>query len=368
MSGVFDDLRAALRERVHIAELLQARGVPVRLNGRGGGTALCPFHDDHRPSLSIYRSRRDDREQFRCWSCGSRGDVFDFAQTLLDYPDHVATLRALAREHHLPWPEHNESSSSDVLDRVAQFYAGRLTAPVLGYLAGRGFPEAFVRQRRIGYAPVSPSSRDILVRHIRGAAKSNGNHVLREAIEAGLVVQDKAGPVRDFFAGETSGYILFPNMVHGRVVDLQGRAYPTPARRSAYLNRPGPIQHLYNAGDAGQRSVVLCEGIPDTLSVLLVGLKDTGACGLYGTGGWQSAWLPLFRRASRVYVALDRDATDRAIVLARTFGTRGRVLIPPEELGPKGDLNDWLRLGAKGDPALFRSMLGRALVTSPTVG
>ncbi len=67
-----------------------------------------------------------------------------------------------------------------------------------------------------------------------------------------------------------------------------------------------------------------------------------------------------------MYVALDRDATDRVIALARTFGARGRVLIPPEELGPKGDLNDWLRVGAKGDPAAFRSLLERALATSLT--
>jgi hypothetical protein len=98
--------------------------------------------------------------------------------------------------------------------------------------------------------------------------------------------------------------------------------------------------------------------------VLVSGLRDAGACGLYGTGGWQPAWLPLFRRAGRVYVALDRDATERAIALARMFGTRGRVLIPREELGPKGDLNDWLRVGAKGDPAVFRSILERALTTS----
>jgi hypothetical protein len=31
----------------------------------------------------------------------------------------------------------------------------------------------------------------------------------------------------------------------------------------------------------------------------------------------------LFRWPGRVYLALDRDATDRAIALARTFGTRG---------------------------------------------
>jgi hypothetical protein len=67
-----------------------------------------------------------------------------------------------------------------------------------------------------------------------------------------------------------------------------------------------------------------------------------------------------------VYVALDRDATDRAIALARTFGTRGRVLIPPEDFGPKGDLNDWLLLGAKGDPAAFRLVLERALAAGPT--
>jgi DNA primase len=67
-----------------------------------------------------------------------------------------------------------------VLDRTAQFYAGQLTAPVLGYLAKRGFPEAFVRQRRIGYAPVSSSSRDLLVRQIREAVRSNETQVLQE--------------------------------------------------------------------------------------------------------------------------------------------------------------------------------------------
>ena len=46
--------------------------------------------------------------------------------------------------------------------------------------------------------------------------------------------------------------------------------------------------------------------------------------------------------------------------------TRPRVLIPPEELDPKGDLNDWLRSEATGDPAAFRSVLERALAASTT--
>jgi hypothetical protein len=40
--------------------------------------------------------------------------------------------------------------------------------------------------------------------------------------------------------------------------------------------------------------------------------------------------------------------------------------MPLEELGPKGDLNDSLRVGAKGDPAALRSLLDRALAASPT--
>jgi hypothetical protein len=78
-----------------------------------------------------------------------------------------------------------------------------------------------------------------------------------------------------------------------------------------------------------QSRAILFKGNPNTLSALAPGLRYTWPVGLYSTGSWQLAWIRLFRRTGRVYVALDRDATDRAIALARTFGTRGRVLIPP---------------------------------------
>lgn len=33
--------------------------------------ARCPFHEDHRPSLSV----TSDTGAFRCFSCGARGDL-----------------------------------------------------------------------------------------------------------------------------------------------------------------------------------------------------------------------------------------------------------------------------------------------------
>ena len=81
----------------------------------------------------------------------------------------------------------------------------------------------------------------------------------------------------------------------GRVF-MAGGAHALPER----LSQPArPICHMYNTGNGAQRAVILCEGIPDTLSVLAAGLRDTGACGLYGTGGLEPAWPPLFRHAGR---------------------------------------------------------------------
>lgn len=40
------------------------------------GFVLCPFHDDGSPSCKIYPGNRG----FHCFSCGSGGDVIDFAQ------------------------------------------------------------------------------------------------------------------------------------------------------------------------------------------------------------------------------------------------------------------------------------------------
>lgn len=39
--------------------------------------ALCLFHDDHNPSMRIYKGR-DGVQRYRCFSCGANGDVTDF--------------------------------------------------------------------------------------------------------------------------------------------------------------------------------------------------------------------------------------------------------------------------------------------------
>ena len=172
---------------------------------------------------------------------------------------------------------------------------------------------------------------------------------------------------RDAFRGR----VVFPNRSGGHTVDLQGRVLPVRGAPVAgkerwgptYLNLPRPHLHLFNEPAAAHKAVILCEGIPDTLSVVRAGIP---ACGLYGAQGWRDLFRTRFRRCERIYVALDRDAVQKSAHLAREFGVRGRVIVPPEELGPKGDLNDWYCGIARSDPEEFKRLLAAAMKDSLT--
>ena len=62
--------------RADLPTIAPQLGVPVTRGTNNTAKALCPFHEDHNPSLSFYKS--SDRWNFRCFACGESGDVFDF--------------------------------------------------------------------------------------------------------------------------------------------------------------------------------------------------------------------------------------------------------------------------------------------------
>ena len=52
-----------------------------------GGKALCPFHEDHEPSLQI------DSSHFYCFGCGAHGDVIDFTAGLFHLSAYEAATK-----------------------------------------------------------------------------------------------------------------------------------------------------------------------------------------------------------------------------------------------------------------------------------
>ena len=61
-----------LKQRIPIEEVI-GQYVPLTRQGRYY-TGLCPFHDDHHPSLAVH----PERGTFCCFACGERGDVIRF--------------------------------------------------------------------------------------------------------------------------------------------------------------------------------------------------------------------------------------------------------------------------------------------------
>src|SRR5437016_388589 len=71
-SAASNDFKELVRSRTDIVSLVSE---VVALHSRGGKfLGLCPFHEDHNPSMNV----DPDRQSFKCWSCNTGGDCFEF--------------------------------------------------------------------------------------------------------------------------------------------------------------------------------------------------------------------------------------------------------------------------------------------------
>jgi CHC2 zinc finger len=72
-----------LKDSVNIVSVMESYPLQqFRRTGPHRATAICPFHDDHNPSLSI-----DSTKQiYKCFACGAGGDVVHFVQEYSKLP------------------------------------------------------------------------------------------------------------------------------------------------------------------------------------------------------------------------------------------------------------------------------------------
>ena len=98
-------------ERYEIEKLrsLPCEGVAQRL----GFTvrqhkALCPFHDDHSPSMTFKKNK------FRCWSCGENGDTISLVEKVLG-KDFLDACHWLANENNVILTEYKPQEQTTPL-------------------------------------------------------------------------------------------------------------------------------------------------------------------------------------------------------------------------------------------------------------
>ena len=78
---------AEIKQLISMPELITRYGIREQ-----NGFVCCPVHDDNKPSCKIYPGSRG----WYCFSCGTGGDVLDFAQNYFGLPksDAVRKLNA----------------------------------------------------------------------------------------------------------------------------------------------------------------------------------------------------------------------------------------------------------------------------------
>ena len=348
MSRHSESTLSAIKQAVDIVALV-GEYLPLHRTG-SNYKALCPFHDDHNPSLEL----NPDRQSFKCWSCGAGGDIFDFVKDYerVDFPE---ALRMLADRAGVTLggptaPAASGLSKAELFGVTAWAEAAFVEAlagsdEARGYLEARGISVESATRFRLGFAH---ESRDWLTARAKKAGFSAA------ALEkAGLIVRSERNPVpRERFRGR----LIFP--IHdprGRTLGFGGRILPSVERKMAdaglktakYLNSPEtPLflkrRILYGADLARPRAreagwVAVVEGYTDVIAAHQVGL--TNVVGTLGTALGDDHVEALRRLADRAVLVFDGDeagqkAADRSLELFLGHEVDVRVLVLPEQLDP----------------------------------
>ncbi len=206
-----------VREATDLVDLF-SEVTKVRRSGRSY-MAVCPFHEEKTPSMSLDRGRG----LYHCFGCGEGGDVFTFLQKTQGM-DFGEALEALARRAGITI-EHDPDAARKRGRREAavaairsaiDVYHERLkktaeAGPARAYLRNRGYDIDLIEEWKLGFAGVDW---DTLTKALRSAGIDD-----RAMIDAGLARRGRHG-LYDVFRGR----LMFPiHDVRGDAVGFGGR-------------------------------------------------------------------------------------------------------------------------------------------------
>jgi len=341
------DFKERVRQATDIVELV---GSFLQLRRQGSGyVALCPWHDDSRPSLQV----NPKRQSWKCWVCDVGGDAFSFVmqherigfREALEFLADKAGIEPPKSTQ--PRTEPGSPNDKRTLYQAArwaeeQFHRCLLRDPVaepaLKYLRERGISDESIERFQLGF---SPPDWTWLVNRAR---QSFSPQVL---IAAGLCGRSEtSGSYYDRFRGR----VIFPiRDVQDKTIAFGGRILPSLAdqKGAKYVNSPETRlflknEHLYGLNVAREslakaREIVVVEGYTDTIMAHQVGVGNVVA--VLGTALGENHIRLLKRFADRITLVLDGDEagqrrTNEILELFVAAQVDLRILTLPEQLDP----------------------------------
>lgn len=297
-----------IRSSVDIVDVISGY-LPLTQKGKNF-FGVCPFHDDHSPSMSVSR----EKQIYTCFSCGATGNVFKF---LMDYENisfpeavqKVADRAGIAVDLHIK-SHHVKTTNQelyDIYEYALKCYQNHLNTEsgqaAKEYLHERNINDEVIKEFRIGY---SFQKREQLTNMLRKKGYSD-----KDLLRSGLVIQNEYG-----FTDIYYDRVMFPLCdMNGRVVGFSGRIH-RPGKDFKYINtketeifKKGELLYNYHrAKDIARQKnqVIVMEGFMDVIRAFTIDVKN--AIATMGTAVTKEQALAIKKMGKEVILCFDGDA------------------------------------------------------------
>lgn len=345
---VSNELIEKIKSENDIVDVI-SESVQLKRAGRNF-TGLCPFHNDKSPSFSVSQ----DKQIYKCFSCGEAGNVLTFVMKKNNMNFQEA-LKYLADKAHITLTFNKGESSEEsklrqmlykVNVEAARFFFSNLqqNKNAKDYFLNRGIKESTIKKFGLGYAMNDWQN---LIYHLK--KKGFKEETL---FQAGLISKsEQKGNYYDKFRNR----VIFPVFnVSGKVIGFGGRVLDDS--KPKYLNSPETMifhkgVNLYGLNFAikntlKDRMFIIVEGYMDCIALHQYGITNVVAS--LGTALTINQARLLKRYADKVIISYDADfagqtATLRGLEILREAGFDVKVLSIPEGKDP----DEFLRLNGR---------------------
>lgn len=320
-----------IRAKTDIVSIISAY-LPLTKKGKNY-FGVCPFHDDHSPSMSV----SPDKQIYTCFSCGASGNVFNFVSSYehITYYEAVKLLgERLGYNINTSPQEKNDDISYEIYDKACKFYQNNINTTLgknaIEYLHSRQINDELINKFKIGLSMTKVSLTEYLL---------GSGYELNKLINIGLTNEQ----TKDIFLNR----IMFPLFdLKGNVVAFSGRIYNTKDG-SKYVNtketnifKKGTM--LYNYHNAREHlkvndTIIVMEGFMDVIRAYSIGVVSCVAT--MGTALTKQNALNLKKMATNIILCFDGDkageeATTKAIKIFEEIDVVPKVVRLEDNLDP----------------------------------
>lgn len=268
-----------IRSRANIVDIISGY---LQVSSKGKNfVALCPFHNDHSPSLII----SPEKQIFNCFTCRTGGNVFSFVMKYENvfFAEAVSIVAKKVgfnlKNDVFVKSENKYSKDYEIYEYAMKYYLNNINttdgSKARDYLLKRGINETIIKEFKLGY---SGSSKDTFYK-----LATNKGWDIETLNKLGLINKVNEN-VYDTFINR----VVIPiENLKGEVVGFTGRIFNGEDNTAKYLNtketeifkKSSLLFNYHNAKNyiRDRKSVIVVEGNMDAIKMSAKGFKNVVA-------------------------------------------------------------------------------------------